>query len=423
MPPTSPSVPSLLDSHLPQDADAAWYRAPAIPAKKLKNAIGKYACNVCEENVLALGDGTVFGSAKEGLVITDDTLFSGTSEGTFTIPLKMIGSATRVGGWPSYVVELQCRDGSKHRISMSCFEKKQEGLVAFLNSLATSSEGKVSRQKPRRARYTRESAVSGSPPMEQLRPATAGATEITDASVASINAGLRLIRVCQHEQFEDARALFDMALRTDAEWPLLRGYCRYVGFNGREVDGVFLLSNQRLLLFSMEAGAKIVLVELTRRLLGKLPVPFLDSIACFFLFSVPRAAYVALRGGKENLIARALAIAEDQLLSKQPPLRKVQEYGVFKFKENVAQVDVGTGVWTGMLARKFGVSFSPSELSKSFSVPKDLILPEYETLEPFERLLLSIRSTLLGIGLDYRLDTTRHKLSIVPASTEVKAAA
>ena len=58
--PTSPSVLSLLDSHLPQDADAAWYRAPTIPAKKLKNAIGKYACNVPEDSVLALGDGTVF---------------------------------------------------------------------------------------------------------------------------------------------------------------------------------------------------------------------------------------------------------------------------------------------------------------------------------------------------------------------------
>ncbi len=72
---------------------------------------------------------------------------------------------------------------------------------------------------------------------------------------------------------------------------------------------------------------------------------------------------------------------------------------------------------------QIGVYFSPSGLSKSFSVPKDLILPEYETLEPFERLLFSIRSTLLRIGLDYRSDTNSHKLSIGPAAADVKAAA
>jgi hypothetical protein len=168
---------------------------------------------------------------------------------------------------------------------------------------------------------------------------------------------------------------------------------------------------------------KIVLVELTRRLLGKLPVPFVDSVGCFFLFSIPRAIYVALRGGKEKLIAQALAVEEGRLLSDKPPLRKVQEFGLAQFRENIAQVDIGTGVWTGILARKFGVSFAPSKLSKSFSIPKDLILPEYETLEPLERLLNAIRLPLRSIGLEYQLNEKDQRLSITPTASIKKSAA
>lgn len=420
---TSSRIPSLLDAHLPHDADGAWYRAPAIPAKKLSNAIGQYAGDASQTSVLALADGTVFGSAKEGIVITADTLYSRTIEATFSVPLQEILGAKVVGGWPGYVVELQSRDGSTHRISMACFAKKQAALVDFLSALAAAQDKPVSRHKPRRAAPSQQLAGGGVQPTMPASPAAPRPHETTNTSIASINSGLRLINVCQQEQVDDVGTLFEMAFATDAEQPLIHGYCRYVGFNGREVDGVFLLSNQRLLLFSMESGAKIVLVELTKRLLGKLPVPFVDSVVNFLLFSIPRTAYVALRGGKESLIAQALAFDEAQLLSNQPPLRKVQDYELTRFQENVAQVDIGTGVWTGFLARKFGVSFSPSGLSKSFSVPSDLILPEYETLESFERLLSAIRPTLLRLGLDYHTQTDQQKLSIGPTAAKAKAAA
>ena len=103
---TVSSILPLLDAHLPANDDAAWYRRPAIPAKKLTNAIRKYACDVPEDRVLALGDGTVFGSAKEGLVLTEDTLYCGTTEGAFAIALQDIVTASCMGGWPSYIVEL-----------------------------------------------------------------------------------------------------------------------------------------------------------------------------------------------------------------------------------------------------------------------------------------------------------------------------
>ncbi len=407
--PTTQSISDLLDCHLPQEDNVSWYRAREIPEKKLKNALGGYASDATKASVLALGDGTVFGSAKEGILITADTLFSGTSEEKFSVRLQDIVGATKLGGWPTYGIELQCRDGSSHKISTTCFDKKQDGLVDFLNSIAGASTRHVASQEPS--------------PVQSSLPAIASVSCAQETSIRDIEAGLKLIGVCKRNEFDDVGDLFEAAFRSDTEWPLLKGYCRYVGFNQREVDGVFLLTNQRLLLFSMEMGAKIVTVEVTRRLLDKVPVPFFDSITCFFLFSIPRALYVAMRGGKEKMIVRALDHEEEQLLSEKPPLRKVQEFDFEKLAENVAQVDVGAVAGAGILTHKFGVSFSPVRLAKTFRVPKDLILPEHEAVEPFERLLHAVHSTLARIGLDYRVDAKGEKLTITPAASEMKAAA
>ncbi len=447
----SSNVSFFLDSYLSHDADAAWYRKPDIPAKKLKNAVAKYGNNVPSDSVLALGDGTIFGSAKEGILITEDTLFSRTSDGTFSVPLGNISSVKVLGGWPGHNVELQCRDGSTQKISTTCFDKKKDALVAFLQSVADATEQNEpeqnepeqnepeqneTRQQPRRAQMAETPITHQSPTTFDtvtLHKATSDKTTsdtassnraaFADTSAGTVDSGLNRISLCEFIDDDDANDMFEMAFQSDSEWPLLSGYCRYVGFNAREVDGVFLLSNQRLLVFSMESGAKIVVVETTSRLLDKLPVPFLDSIVCFFVFSIPRSIYVWLRGGKEKLIAQALEIEKDQLLSEKPPLRKVQDFTFSQLKEHVARVDIGTGVWTGILSREFGVSFSPSALSKSLSVPKDVILSEYETLEPIERLLHALRPTLAKWGLEYQSSDAGQKLSIVPAAANEKAAA
>jgi hypothetical protein len=402
-------VEQLLDNHLAHNVDASWYRAPDIPAKKLRNALGKYAGNVPAASVLALGDGTAFGSAKEGVVITDDVLFSHTTEETFSVPLQEIKGAKKLSGWPGYGIELQCRDGDTHRILTTCFEKNQDGLVAFLNSIAENKSVPVASLELSSAR--------------QITTFEVGDPQVGETPSQDVFAGLKQLEICQQHGIDDVGAFFNEAFRADSEQPLLKGYCRYVGFNGREVDAVVLLTNRRLLLYSMEMGAKIVFVELTKRLLGKLPVPFIDSIVSFLLFSIPRSIYVALRGGKEQLIAQALSQEESKLLSANPPLRKVHEFDFAQLAQSVAQVDVGTGVSTGFLSRKFGVTFSPVKLAKTFSLPKDLILPEYESLEPIAQLLHAVRSTLATSGLDYRLDADGQKLSIVPAAAELKAAA
>ncbi len=48
------------------------YFAPRIPAKKLGAARGNYAADIKQEDVVALIDTTVFGGAKEGIVLTEE---------------------------------------------------------------------------------------------------------------------------------------------------------------------------------------------------------------------------------------------------------------------------------------------------------------------------------------------------------------
>lgn len=48
------------------------YFAPRIPARKLGAARGNYAADIKQESVIALIDSTVFGGAKEGIVLTDE---------------------------------------------------------------------------------------------------------------------------------------------------------------------------------------------------------------------------------------------------------------------------------------------------------------------------------------------------------------
>ncbi|HPR34506.1 MAG TPA: hypothetical protein PKY64_02440 [Anaerolineaceae bacterium] len=59
---------------------------PAIPQKKVRNAIKSYAPDASESEVLLLLDTTVFGSAKDGLLLTSDALYAH----------PLLGKATKV---------------------------------------------------------------------------------------------------------------------------------------------------------------------------------------------------------------------------------------------------------------------------------------------------------------------------------------
>lgn len=56
--------------------DDKIFFAPSIPARKLRNAIKAYAPGVMEKDVLVLIDSTIWGSAKDGALLTGDTLYS-----------------------------------------------------------------------------------------------------------------------------------------------------------------------------------------------------------------------------------------------------------------------------------------------------------------------------------------------------------
>jgi len=97
------------------------HMAPAIPEKKLKNAIDAYAKTVDAERVLFLYDDTVFGSAKEGFLITDsgfyyksilnELSFRFNDVASHRIEDRKVGSGDKAVPTPHLVLQLQ--DGTE----------------------------------------------------------------------------------------------------------------------------------------------------------------------------------------------------------------------------------------------------------------------------------------------------------------------
>ena len=81
----------MLIYNLVEDIDNL-YKAPWIPEKKLNNAIEKYAEKVDPERVVFLYDDTVFGSAKDGFIITDSALYYHHMEDNYGIRFRNIKS-------------------------------------------------------------------------------------------------------------------------------------------------------------------------------------------------------------------------------------------------------------------------------------------------------------------------------------------
>ena len=69
------------------------YVWPNIPEKKLSNAVGSIAKGIAADDVLILIDATIFGSAKDGIVVTEkDLYFKEAFTDTKRIALKLVGS-------------------------------------------------------------------------------------------------------------------------------------------------------------------------------------------------------------------------------------------------------------------------------------------------------------------------------------------
>ena len=70
------TVADIVRSYAEKYQGDAFYFAPGIPPKKLKNAIHAYAAGLQEGDVFLLMDTTLFGSAKNGWLMTGDSLFA-----------------------------------------------------------------------------------------------------------------------------------------------------------------------------------------------------------------------------------------------------------------------------------------------------------------------------------------------------------
>ena len=64
----------LIEQYIPHAPPLGLYVQPDIPDDKLTNALSDYAHGVRKEDVVALYDATLFGSAKDGAVMTAERI-------------------------------------------------------------------------------------------------------------------------------------------------------------------------------------------------------------------------------------------------------------------------------------------------------------------------------------------------------------
>jgi hypothetical protein len=69
-------VKELIDKYLTDTSYNCLYIKPDIPEKKLKNAVNSYGQGITFNEVILLIDDTVFGGAKEGLLLTETDIYT-----------------------------------------------------------------------------------------------------------------------------------------------------------------------------------------------------------------------------------------------------------------------------------------------------------------------------------------------------------
>jgi hypothetical protein len=104
----------LLASVAPHEPENQWYCSPNIPQKKLDRAIRKYAPALKRDDVLALMDGSLLGSAEMGFLLTVEGVHYRRSGRGGAIRWSEIAGAKPVG---SSEIDLAVNGGSKIRIS------------------------------------------------------------------------------------------------------------------------------------------------------------------------------------------------------------------------------------------------------------------------------------------------------------------
>jgi hypothetical protein len=137
----------LLDKLLPHEPEKKWFRSPDIPASELKNAIAIYARGVKEEDVLALADGTVLGSAKEGCLLTREGFYYNRTPDQYErhsanhrvwgggVKWQEIQKAIAVGGFPYYRLRLIIAGGTEAEVHCSSFPGIRPALRQLIDQV------------------------------------------------------------------------------------------------------------------------------------------------------------------------------------------------------------------------------------------------------------------------------------------------
>jgi hypothetical protein len=123
----------LLAGVAPHDPQNQWYCSPNIPQKKLDRAIRKYGSGLKSDDVLALLDGTVFGSAEMGLLLTTEGIWYRRSGKGGAVRWSEIAEVKPVG---SAEIDIRVNGGSKLRISCGVGLLARDRLQKLLTHVA-----------------------------------------------------------------------------------------------------------------------------------------------------------------------------------------------------------------------------------------------------------------------------------------------
>jgi hypothetical protein len=121
----------------PHDPNNRWYLHPQIPQAKLDRAIGKYGAGLKYEDVLALGDNTVFGSAKAGCLFTADGICCRVARGGRMVRWSEVARASVVG---SEGIQIKLTGGRKVRVSCGQFASVRDKLHKLISLVATANQ-------------------------------------------------------------------------------------------------------------------------------------------------------------------------------------------------------------------------------------------------------------------------------------------
>jgi hypothetical protein len=112
LPPPRKALKKIIAECMPHRFVSEWYLGNEIPEKKLNNAMSSYAKDVEADEVLGLADNTVFGNAKQGLVLTSKGIVFQNGGVSANIDWQDVAGAEVVSGLLFYSVSVgRCRGG------------------------------------------------------------------------------------------------------------------------------------------------------------------------------------------------------------------------------------------------------------------------------------------------------------------------